>query len=84
MIVILIVLVACQPDYIDSRQMHGVVKSVTLVKVDINDGIYSYDAVPTKIATGDTLVYVIRNYKLNDENPLKLLIVKSINGSIIE
>ncbi len=79
--VILFVLVACKPNYIDSRPMHGVIKSVDNFKIDINGGIYDYDANWIEIASGDTIVYVIRNYRFDNS---KLLLIKSVNGSVIK
>lgn len=82
-IVILIVLVACElkPGYIDSRQKYGVVKTVNLAKLDVNGEIYYYHAKWSEIAPGDTIVYVIRNYKRDNS---KILLVKSVNGSVIK
>ena len=81
--VILFVLGACKPNYIDSRPMHGIIKNVDNCKIDINGGIYDYDANWIEITSGDTIVYVIRNYRRSSNNN-KLLLVKSVNGSVIK
>ena len=83
-IILILSLYACEPGYIDSRQMHGIVKNVNFSKIDVNGEIYWYDASLINIVPGDTIQYVIRNYRNTSDDFDKLLIVKSVNGSIIK
>lgn len=85
--IMIVVLLACQADYIDTIQRRGIVKDVNDFKINIDDSLYDYtfDTFGTaglSVAPGDSILYFIRNYKNHSVSPL--LYITHINGSKIK